>query len=65
MQRHIDVIGAKIRNARLGRYPYLCVVGPKEAESDSVGVRSRDRGELGAIKVDDLIAMVKKESTPA
>jgi threonyl-tRNA synthetase len=60
-----DKLGAKIRNARLGRYPYLCVVGPKEAESDSVGVRSRDKGELGAIKVDDLIAMVKKESSPA
>ena len=59
-----DKLGAKIRSARLGRYPYLCVVGPKEAESDSVGVRSRDRGELGAIKVDDLIAMVKKESSP-
>jgi len=59
-----DKLGAKIRNARLGRYPYLCVVGPKEAESDSVGVRSRDKGELGAIKVDDLIAMVMKESAP-
>jgi threonyl-tRNA synthetase len=59
-----DKLGAKIRNARLGRYPYLCVVGPKEAEIDSVGVRSRDKGELGAIKVDDLIAMVKKESSP-
>jgi threonyl-tRNA synthetase len=57
-----DKLGAKIRNARLQRYPYLCVVGPKEAESDSLGVRSRDRGELGAIKVDEAIAMLKKES---
>jgi len=56
-----DKLGAKIRNARLQRYPYLCVVGPKEAESDSLGVRSRDRGELGAIKVDDVIAMIAKE----
>jgi len=57
-----DKLGAKIRNARLQRYPYLCVVGPKEAESDSLGVRSRDRGELGAIKVDEVIAMLEKES---
>ncbi len=57
-----DKLGAKIRNARLQRYPYLCVVGPKEAESDSLGVRSRDRGELGALKVDDAIAMISKES---
>ncbi|HEY1959448.1 MAG TPA: threonine--tRNA ligase [Polyangiaceae bacterium] len=57
-----DKLGAKIRNARLQRYPYLCVVGPKEAESDSLGVRSRDKGELGAMKVDDAIAMIQKES---
>jgi threonyl-tRNA synthetase len=42
----------------------LCVVGPKEAESDSLGVRSRDKGELGAMKVDDVIAMIQKESRP-
>ena len=59
-----DKLGAKIRNARLQRYPYLCVVGPKEAESDSLGVRSRDKGELGAMKVDDAIAMIQKESRP-
>ena len=49
-----DKLGAKIRNARLWRAPYLLVVGPKEAEADAVGVRSRDAGELGAIKVDEL-----------
>jgi threonyl-tRNA synthetase len=47
-----DKLGAKIRSARLLRYPYVLVVGAKEAESDSVGVRSRDQGELGALKVD-------------
>ncbi len=60
-----DKLGAKIRNARLQRYPYLCVVGPKEAESDSLGVRSRDKGELGALKVDEVIAMIQRESRPA
>ncbi len=59
-----DKLGAKIRNARLQRYPYLCVVGPKEAESDSLGVRSRDRGELGAVKVDEVITMIKSENAP-
>jgi threonyl-tRNA synthetase len=59
-----DKLGAKIRNARLFRYPYMLVVGPKEAEADSVGVRSRDAGELGAIKVDDLIARLVAEARP-
>ena len=57
-----DKLGAKIRNARLLRYPYMLVVGPKEAEVDSVGVRSRDAGELGAMKVDELAARLQGES---
>ncbi len=44
-----DKLGAKIRNARHARYPYLLVVGPKEAETGAVGVRSREKGELGAM----------------
>jgi threonyl-tRNA synthetase len=59
-----DKLGAKIRNARLLRYPYMLVVGPKEAEIDSVGVRSRDAGELGSMKVDELAARLAAESQP-
>jgi threonyl-tRNA synthetase len=59
-----DKLGAKIRSARPFRYPYMLVVGPKEAESDSVGVRSRDAGELGAIKVEELAARMLAESRP-
>ena len=59
-----DKLGAKIRNARLLRYPYMLVVGPKEAEMDSVGVRSRDAGELGAMKVDEFAARLTAESAP-
>jgi len=59
-----DKLGAKIRNARLFRYPYMLVVGPKEAEADSVGVRSRDAGELGPMKVDALVARLQAEARP-
>ena len=57
-----DKLGAKIRNARLARYPYLCVVGGKEVEANTLGVRSRDKGELGAIAVDEFIAKVVEEA---
>lgn len=56
-----DKLGAKIRNARLLRYPYLCVIGPKEVEVDALGVRSRERGELGAMGVDTFLAMILDE----
>jgi threonyl-tRNA synthetase len=59
-----DKLGAKVRNARLLRYPYVLVVGPKEAENDAVGVRSRDAGELGSMKLDELAARLVAESAP-
>jgi threonyl-tRNA synthetase len=37
-----DKLGAKIRNARLMRVPYIAVVGDKECEARSVSPRSRD-----------------------
>jgi threonyl-tRNA synthetase len=37
-----DKLGAKIRNARLMRVPYVVVVGDKEVENRSVSPRSRD-----------------------
>ena len=51
-----EKLGYKIRDAQVRKVPYMLVVGPKEAESDSVGVRSRDAGELGAMKIDELAA---------
>jgi threonyl-tRNA synthetase len=56
-----DKLGAKIRNGRLARYPYLCVVGAKEVEARSVGVRSREKGELGAIDLQAFVKMVKDD----
>ena len=60
-----DKLGAKIRNARLSRVPYIAVVGKKEQETQSVGVRSRDAGELGAITLDAFIEKLLSESKPA
>jgi len=59
-----DKLGAKIRNARLSRVPYICVIGAKEKETSAVGVRSRDRGELGAIPFSEFIETVAKEAIP-
>ncbi len=59
-----DKLGAKVRNARLLRYPYLLVVGPKEAESETVGVRSRDAGELGSMPLGQIEARLLTEATP-
>ncbi len=57
-----DKLGAKIRNARTLRFPYMLVVGPKDAEAGTVSVRSRDKGELGALPIDQFAALLETES---
>ena len=59
-----DKLGAKIRNARSTKHPYMLVVGPKDAEAGTVAVRSRDAGELGAMPKEQLFAKLFEESTP-
>ena len=56
-----EKIGYKIREAQLEKVPYMLVVGDKEVEANSVGVRSRKDGDLGAMSVEDFIAKAVKE----
>jgi threonyl-tRNA synthetase len=56
-----EKIGAKIRDARLAKVPYMLVVGKRELESDTVAVRSRARGEEGAQSVSEFVERVTSE----
>ncbi len=47
LDEHSDKLGAKIRRAELDKIPYTLVLGQKEAEAQSVSVRSRARGDEG------------------
>ena len=60
-----DKLGAKIRQARLMRIPYLGVIGQKEVETRGVALRMRDGNEdLGFISLDDLIERLRVEGLP-
>lgn len=56
-----DKIGAKIRNARLEKVPYMLVIGQREAEEGKISVRHRDLGDLGVFDTQDFIAQLKEE----
>ncbi len=59
-----EKIGYKIREAQLEKVPYMLVLGEKESEDGTiVAVRSRDNGDLGALKLDDFIAKVQRETS--
>ncbi len=60
-----ESVGKKIRDAELGRYPYMLVVGDREQEAGAVAVRSHEEGELGAMPAADFAARVRAESEPA
>ncbi|MBI9015455.1 MAG: threonine--tRNA ligase [Clostridiales bacterium] len=56
-----ESVGYKIREARLERNPYMLVIGDKEIEKSNVAVRSRDKGELGSMQVEDLVELLLDE----
>ena len=58
-----ESVGKKIRDAELGRYPYMLVVGDRELEAEGVAVRSHADGELGAMPVADFAARVYTATT--
>jgi threonyl-tRNA synthetase len=57
-----DKIGAKIRDAQLERVPYMLITGAKEAEAHAVAVRSRERGDEGAVGLEEFVARIKSEA---
>ncbi|MCC3408390.1 MAG: threonine--tRNA ligase [Microcoleus sp. PH2017_10_PVI_O_A] len=52
-------LGKLIRNAEKDKIPVMCVVGAKEVEANSLNIRTRASGELGAISVDEAIARLQ------
>ena len=58
---HSDKLGAKIRRAELDKVPYTLVIGQKEADANSVSVRSRARGDEGVMTADAYVAKLKAE----
>lgn len=55
-----EKIGKKIRDAEVGKLPFMLIVGEKEFESDQVSVRQRGKGDLGAMPLDQFIKIVNK-----
>ena len=43
------------------KIPYVCVIGDKEIESNSVAVRARGIGQVGTFPVDEFIEKIKEE----
>ena len=60
-----EKLGRKIRDAQLSKVPYMLVLGGREAESRTVAVRERVRGDLGSLSLEALKEMLEGEYAPA
>jgi threonyl-tRNA synthetase len=49
-----ESVGKKIRDAELGHYPYMLVVGDREAEDGTVAVRRHGEGDEGSVAVAEI-----------
>jgi threonyl-tRNA synthetase len=56
-----EKIGYKIREAQLQKVPYMLVLGDKEMKENSLAVRSRKLGDIGAMNLDKFIEKIKEE----
>ena len=56
-----EKVGKKIRDAELSKYPFMLIVGEKEAESNSISVRQRGKGDLGALSPESFASLVQNE----
>ncbi len=54
-----ESIGRKIRDNELKKIPYMLIVGEKEQEAGTVGVRKQGEGDLGAKSVEEFVEWFK------
>ncbi len=58
-----ETMNYKIRAAQLQKIPYMLVIGDKESESESIGVRHQKDGDLGMVKLTQFVEKIVEEAS--
>lgn len=65
IRANIDIrsekLGFKIREAQLEKLPYMLIVGDREKENGTLGVRSRKNGDMGEMSIEEFEQMLLKQ----
>ncbi|MCZ8519811.1 MULTISPECIES: threonine--tRNA ligase [Paenibacillus] len=56
-----EKLGYKIREAQLGKVPYMFILGEQELSSGTVSVRRRDSGDMGPQEVGEIAGRIVEE----
>ncbi len=57
-----DTLGSRIRQAQTEKIPYMLVVGEKEIEGRMVAVRTRSKGDLGQVSLEEFVGKAAEEA---
>ena len=55
-----ETLGARIKQARLDRVSFICIIGDKEQEKDTVMLRKTDDKANQELKINQIIDFLKK-----
>ena len=55
--------GRKIRDAEVGKIPFMLIVGEKEALDGTVSVRKHGEGDIGTFTIEEFISLIKTEES--
>ncbi|GBD96223.1 threonine--tRNA ligase [bacterium BMS3Abin06] len=56
-----EKIGYKIRKAAMLKTPYMCIIGDKETENNTVNIRKRNGESIAEMTIEELIVFLKDE----
>nr|MCR4820214.1 threonine--tRNA ligase [Elusimicrobiales bacterium] len=56
-------LGYKIRAAQTEKVPYMVILGDKDMENNTVSVRHRTGKDLGAMPIENFLALLKEEES--
>ena len=56
-----EKIGKKIREAEIGKIPFMLIVGEKEVEMNKMAVRQRGEGDLGVMEVNEFVKLINEK----
>ena len=56
-----ETVSKKIREGELQKIPYLLIIGDREVQAQSVSVRQRKKGDLGAMQPEIFVKRIKEE----
>ncbi len=59
VDRRSEKVGAKIRDDRVDKVPYMAVLGPRDVAAGVIAVRSRAAGDLGALTMENLVERLR------